>query len=251
MTKWERRTDPATLATWLGDGDELAVLDAREQGVFFARHLFHAVCVPLSHLELLLPTLVPRPSTRVVWCDDGSGDLADRAAVVSNALGWTDCHVLDGGTEAWAASGRELYAGVNVPSKAFGEHVEQAFGTPRITAPELRSLIDSGRDMVVLDSRPMNEFRTMSIPTGIDCPGAELVYRVKELAPDPDTLVVVNCAGRTRSIIGSQSLINAGLENEVVALENGTMGWELAGFEVARGDETHAPDPSEAAREWA
>ncbi len=90
----------------------------------------------------------------------------------------------------------------------------------------------------------------MSIPTGVDCPGAELVHRVKEMAPDPATLVVVNCAGRTRSIIGTQSLINAGLENRVVALENGTMGWELAGYQVARGHETHAPDPSDDSQTW-
>ena len=42
--------------------------------------------------------------------------------------------------------------------------------------------------------------------------------------------MVVNCAGRTRSIIGAQSLINAGVPNKVVALRNGTMGWSLAGF---------------------
>jgi hypothetical protein len=31
----------------------------------------------------------------------------------------------------------------------------------------------------------------------------------------------VNCAGRTRSIIGTQSLINAGVPNPVTALRNG------------------------------
>jgi len=83
----------------------------------------------------------------------------------------------------------------------------------------------------------------MSIPGGIDCPGAELVYRAHVAAPDPSTTVVVNCAGRTRSIIGAQSLINAGLPNPVMALENGTMGWHLAGLEVARGmnDSVRAP----------
>ena len=58
----------------------------------------------------------------------------------------------------------------------------------------------------------------MSIPTGVSVPGAELVYRVGALAPRPETLVVVNCAGRTRSIIGAQSLVNAGIPNRVAAL---------------------------------
>lgn len=239
-----------TLADWLVDGDELALLDAREQGVYFDSHHFHAACIPLSHIELMLHRLVPRRSTRIVWCDDGTGDLAQRAAARATELGWTMCAVLDGGTAAWAASGRELYSGVNVPSKAFGEFVEHAYDTPRIPASELKAMLDRGDDMVILDSRPIEEFRRMSIPAGTDCPGAELVHRVKEMAPDPATLVVVNCAGRTRSIIGAQSLINAGLENKVVALENGTMGWELAGFTVDRGRDVHAPDPTAASQQW-
>ena len=246
----------AELRDRLIDGGELALLDAREQGVYFQSHLFHAACVPLSQLELVLEDLVPRRSTPIVWCDaDGTaGGLADRAAARATELGWTDCSVLGGGTAAWAADGGELYSGVNVPSKAFGEYVEHTFDTPRMPATEVKGLLDAASrgeaDVVVLDSRPLNEFRNMSIPTGTDCPGAELVHRVKEMAPNPETLVIVNCAGRTRSIIGAQSLINAGLENRVVALENGTMGWELAGFEVARGHENHAPDPGPESRVW-
>lgn len=242
----------STLAEWLMDGEELALLDAREQGVYYLSHLFHAACIPLSSLELLLPRLVPRRDVRLVWCDGGNGDdLAQRAAAKATDLGWVNCHVLTGGCAAWEADGGELYAGVNVPSKAFGEHVEHVFDTPRIPASELQELLNSDTDMVVLDSRPMGEFQRMSIPTGVDCPGAELVHRIKEVAPDPNTLIVVNCAGRTRSIIGTQSLINAGVENRVVALENGTMGWELAGLTVSRGETTHAPDPSHIASEWA
>ena len=154
-------------------------------------------------------------------------------------------------SHAGQAQGHEVYTGVNVPSKAFGEHVEHREGTPRMPAADLKALLDAAADVIVLDSRPIEEFRRMSIPSGTDCPGAELVHRVKDLVPSADTLVVVNCAGRTRSIIGCQSLVNAGLPNRVVALENGTMGWELAGYAVDRGREDHAPDPSPTARAWA
>ena len=128
-----------------------------------------------------------------------------------------------------------------MPSKAFGEFVEHASGTPSIAASELDALMRAGADMVVLDSRPFDEYQRVSIPTAVNVPGAELVLRIHDIAPSPDTLVVVNCAGRTRSIIGAQSLINAGVPNKVVALRNGTMGWNLAGFACEHGKAQRAP----------
>ena len=234
---------PAELKAMLHDGRELALFDVREEGVFSQRHLLFAGSLALSRLELRVDTLVPRKGTRIVLCDGDDG-LAQRAAAKLVALGYRDVSVLAGGIEGWAKAGYELFSGVNVPSKAFGEFVEHHDNTPRMDAEEVKAKIDAGADMIILDSRPMTEFRNMSIPTGIDCPGAELVYRVHDLVKSADTLVVVNCAGRTRSIIGAQSLINAGIPNKVVALKNGTMGWHLAGFKVAKGETKHAPDPT-------
>jgi rhodanese-related sulfurtransferase len=104
---------------------------------------------------------------------------------------------------------------------------------------------------VVLDSRPFDEYGRVSIPTATNVPGAELVLRVRDLAPSPATMVVVNCAGRTRSIIGAQSLINAGVPNKVVALRNGTMGWTLAGLACDNGKALRAPPPSSDGLAWA
>jgi rhodanese-related sulfurtransferase len=224
-------------------GGELAVLDVREEGSFSNHHMLYASSLPLSRLELSICDLVPRRSTPIALCDDDDG-LSARAAVVLTRLGYTDVSILEGGMGGWAAAGFEVFSGVNVPSKAFGEFVEVNYHTPGISAEELKAKIESGEDMVVLDSRPIDEYRRMNIPTGIDVPGAELVYRVHDVAPSPDTLVVVNCAGRTRSIIGAQSLINAGIPNKVVALRNGTMGWELAGFDIERGNDKRALDTS-------
>ena len=233
-------------ARLLGDG-ELALLDLREQGTFGEGHILYASCLPLSRLELRARRLVPRRSVAVVLCDGGEG-LAERGAARLAALGYTDVRVLAGGLPAWMAAGYTAFTGINVPSKAFGEYVEHAFDTPSVSAEELKSMMDRGERLVVLDSRPMDEFRVMSIPGGVCCPGAELVHRVGDAAPDPDTTVVVNCAGRTRSIIGAQSLINAGIPNRVTALRNGTMGWHLAGYEVARGRSDRPPDRGEAWR---
>ena len=227
--------DAPTLRSWIGGTDELAILDAREEGEFGTSHLFWAVPCPLSRAELRIPVLLPRLTTRIVCVDDGRG-LAQKLAAVLEERGATDVHVLTGGTIAWEDAGYVLFSGVNVPSKAFGEWVEHHYGTESVDAAELKAWMDAGRDMVVLDSRPMDEFHRMSIPDGINVPGGELAYRIADLAPDPATTVVVNCAGRTRSIMGAESLRRAGVPNRVVALRNGTMGWQLAGFEVARGE---------------
>jgi rhodanese-related sulfurtransferase len=237
----------AELRRRLGGHGELALLDVREQGVHYRGHPFYASSAPLSRLEMLIAELVPRRSAPIVVFDGGEG-LAAKAAGRLAELGFADVMELDGGCAAWQAAGGELFSGINVPSKAFGEFVEHRYETPRISAAELRELQASRADFVVLDSRPFEEYQRMCIPGGIDTPGAELAYRVHDLVPDPDTLVVVNCAGRTRSIIGCQSLRNAGIANRVVALQDGTMGWELAGYDCERGASRRAPDPSPAGR---
>lgn len=231
------------LKAMLRDGEELAVIDVRDQGVYFHNHLLFACCIPLGRLELRVAGLIPRRDTRVVLCDGEDDGLARDAAKKLQQFGYTSVAFLTGGVAAWKTAGFEVFSGVNVVSKAFGEYVEHRYDTPRITARELAAKQEAGENMVILDSRPMEEFHNISIPGGVDCPGAELVYRVFDVAPDPDTLVVVNCAGRTRSIIGAQSLINANIPNSVVALKDGTMGWQLAGLEPASGETAHAPAP--------
>ena len=224
---------------------ELALLDVREQGVHYRGHPFYASSAPLSRLEMVIGDLVPRKTAPIVVFDGGEG-LVEQAAKRLAEMGYTSVEILEGGTEAWRSAGGELFSGVNVPSKAFGEFVEHAYETPRISADELDKLKASGQKMLVLDSRPLEEYQRMCIPGGIDMPGAELAYRVHDAAPDADTLVVVNCAGRTRSIIGCQSLKNAGIANRVVALKDGTMGWRLSGRTVEEGATRRAADPSSA-----
>ena len=227
----------------LGGLTEVALIDVRAEGAFAESHLLFAVSVPLDRLELSFAGLVPRQNTPVVLCDDGSGR-AEIAAERLTGFGYTSIEILDGGVAGWDDAGYELFSGVNVPSKAFGEFIEHEYGTPHLPAEELKAKIEAGDDIVVLDSRPAQEFLRMNIPGAICCPGAELVYRLPDIVAHPETLVVVNCAGRTRSIIGSQSLINAGVPNRVVALKNGTMGWHLAGYALEHGKSRLAPEVS-------
>jgi rhodanese-related sulfurtransferase len=207
---------------------ELVLLDAREEAPFSEAHPLFAANLPLSRLEVDAARRIPRRDTLIVAYDDGEG-LALKAAQRLAALGYRQLALLEGGLAGWRDAGGEIFSDVNSPSKAFGELVESRRHTPSLSAPEVKALLDARADVVVLDVRRFDEYNTMSIPQGISVPGAELVLRARELAPRPETRIIVNCAGRTRSIIGAQSLVNAGIPNPVSALRNGTIGWVLAG----------------------
>jgi rhodanese-related sulfurtransferase len=244
-----KRTTAAELHANLQGDTEIALLDVREEGAFSDRHILTASNAPLSRFERLVPALVPRRATPIVLCDEDER-LARRAAELLAAHGYENLAILHGGLQSWIAAGYAVFSGVYVPSKAFGEFVEVSYETPHIDSIELKRMLDAGEDVVVLDSRPFDEYHWIGIPGAIDCPSGELVWRVRETVPSPDTLVVVNCGGRTRSIIGAQILIDARLPNKVVSLKDGTQGWHLAGLEVARGQDRIAPPPRDQALTW-
>lgn len=231
----------SALKALLGETDEYAFLDVREHGQYGEGHPFFCVNLPYSVIEERAPLLVPRRQTLCVIMDDGDG-VAELAHGRLAAMGYTALVVLEGGAPAWAAAGYTLFKGVNVLSKSFGEMVEEACHTPSVSAEDLLEMQRRGEPLVMLDGRPPHEFHKMSLPGAQSCPNAELAYRLPELVKDDDTPVVVNCAGRTRSIIGAQSLRNAGFKNPVYALRNGTQGWRLAGFDLCHGEEPQ-PQP--------
>lgn len=224
--------DARQLKAWIHDDAELALLDVREHGQYGESHLFFAVPLPYSTLELEIERMVPRKSARVVvYGDNTSAGAVSASARILSRLGYTSVRALQGGIEAWKQAGYSTFAGVNLPSKTFGELAEHAYGTPSVSADELHKMLnDENENIVVLDGRPVQEYRKMNIPGAICCPNGELALRVGELVPDPKTTIVINCAGRTRSIIGAQTLINLDIPNKVYALENGTQGWYLADY---------------------
>ncbi|MDQ2147665.1 rhodanese-like domain-containing protein [Alcaligenaceae bacterium C4P045] len=234
---------PDDLHTALNARGELAVVDVRDLGVFAQKHLLAATPAPLAHLALVIGHLVPRADTPIVLTDLDES-LVHTARERLREWGYSRISILAGGTLAWEAAGFEVFSGVNVLSKAFGEIVEHEAGTPHIDVASLRERIARRDNLVIVDGRTPEEFKNFSLPGAHSVPNAELPYRIRELAPDPDTLIVVNCAGRTRSIIGAQTLIDAGVPNPVVSLKDGTMSWLLDGHTLDQGREHALPEPS-------
>jgi rhodanese-related sulfurtransferase len=214
--------------------DEIALLDLRHEAAFATGHPLFAVNMAAGRIALEAELRLPRKDVPVVVYDAGEG-LVSQAADRLGALGYTNVRQLDGGLQGWQRAGYELFQDVNSYAKAFGELVESRRHTPSLPADDVAALLARKANVAVLDVRRFDEYATMNIPGSVSVPGAELVLRAGRVAPDPETTIIVNCAGRTRSIIGAQSLINAGVANKVLALRNGTIGWTLARHDLEHG----------------
>jgi rhodanese-related sulfurtransferase len=221
---------------------EIAFLDVREHGEYGEGHPFLVVSCPYSRLEILAPAIVPRKTVLVLLIDSGDG-VAKRAAGRLADLGYTDIAVVAGGTPAWEQAGFNLFKGVNVPTKTLGELAEHAWHVETIGPQDLAQWQSEGRPHRLFDARPAAEHRKMALP-GAEClPNGELLHRLAAVANDPEVPIIVACAGRTRGLIGAAGLKRAGIPNPVFALENGTQGWALAGFQLLHGRQA-APFPS-------
>src|SRR3954471_17533429 len=214
--------------------EEIALLDVRHEAAFATGHPLFAANMAAGRIELEAAVRLPRKDVSIVLYDAGEG-LVPQSAEQFKALGYTNIRQLEGGLEGWRSADYEIFEDVNSYAKAFGELVEHRRHTPSLAADEVAALIESKANIQILDVRRFDEYATMNIPGSISVPGAELVLRAGRAAPDPQTTIIVNCAGRTRSIIGTQSLINAGVANKVVALRNGTIGWTLASQKLEHG----------------
>ncbi len=218
-----------------------ALFDIREAGEADAGQIPGATFLPRRQIEFRIRDLVPAPDTRIVIYDADDGR-AHLAAETLNALGYERVDWLDGGLPAWRGAGGGTAEGSNVPCKDFGERVLVSSRIPYIAAQTLKERVDRGERIVICDVRTPDEHRSGCIPQGHSAPSFELALHAADLRQNFDT-VVVNCAGRTRSIIGTSTLHMLGVDT-AVALENGTMGWRLAGYELERGAVRRLPPAS-------
>lgn len=215
-------------------GVEHALFDVREAGEAHRGHVFGSSFLPRRQIELRIGALVPSRATPITLVDAGNGDRrAQRAAATLARLGYASVGVLEGGTTGWTASGRTLAEGSNVPSKLFGEQVHEGEQVPRLPVQDLHRWQSEGRAHTVCDIRSPEEYARSRIPGARGAFGTELALLAADLR-ELGHPVIVHCSGRTRSIIACQTLRLLGVP-QAYALENGTMGWQLAGYELERG----------------
>ena len=236
---------PASLKALLASQQTYAFIDVRERGEFNQRQILGATNVPRRDLEYQMTRLVPVKGTPIVLCDEGVGPRAGLAADTLAAMGYTHVSLLDGGVEAWQRAGYELVEGTNVPCKDFGEKVLVTKQVPEMSVEEYQARVARGEQFILIDTRTPEEFRRGTLPGSRSIPNGELPLRITDVIGGRDTPLVIHCGGRTRSIIGAQTLREMGVKNPLVALKNGTMGWLLAGFSLQSGiDSEPLPPPS-------
>jgi rhodanese-related sulfurtransferase len=239
----------AALKSLLDRQATCAVIDVRDPGEYNDAHIPGSSLVPRRQIEFRMPKLVPWSGTQLIVCDD-DGRRAALAAATLESMGFTQVAVLAGGINRWTTEGYPTEWGVNVPSKDFGEKVQVLHHVAEMHPEELRARQQRGEKIVLLDSRTPEEHRRATIPGGRSAPNGEVALHIGDLAPDPETTVVVHCAGRTRSIVGARLLQRMGY-SKVFDLRNGTMGWMMAGLELETGStrlDLPAPSPESLAK---
>jgi rhodanese-related sulfurtransferase len=228
------------------DGGLFALLDVREQEEFLQGHMLLASPTPYSRLEFIVPLLIPCKTVPVVVMDSGENDdnRARKASRLLAELGYTQVHILEGGLAGWRSAGYEVFEGTSIMAKGYAEILEREKEVPGYTPEEIKEQLAQGRDVAFVDIRVPEEFIKMSLPESINAPGCESAYRFLDIAPNPDTLVVVNCGARTRAILCAQMLIDFGVSNPIASLKGGTMEWKRSGFELEYGATKKIAPPS-------
>lgn len=234
-----RAVSPGQAKDSVHGGGEIAFLDVREAGEFGEGHPLFAVPCPYSRLELQVAAFVPRKDVAVLLIDGGDG-VAEQAARRLEALDYRNVVWIEGGAPGWQAAGFALFKGVNVPSKTLGELAETLWHPRMIDTKTLAKWQAEGRDFGFFDTRSPAEYAKMRVPGAVCLPNGELAHRFDDVMGAGEKPVVVTCAGRTRGILGAAGLTLAGVGNPVYALENGTQGWALEGFELERGNSADA-----------
>ncbi|MGV9800260.1 rhodanese-like domain-containing protein [Mycobacterium sp. NPDC003449] len=230
-----QRITAAELLDALQNSDrQIALLDLRSPLERSNGHIAVSAGLPLHELEQRVADLVPNLGTSIVLA--GHPELDERGAELLAGLGYRDIALLDNGIDGWKSAGGRIYTGTNVRSKTLGEWIEHTYGTPTVDSETVEAWRTAGEDVVILDSRTPAEYHNHHIPGGHNTGGgAEIAYRAAQVITDPSTKVVINCQGRTRGIVGAQSLISTGIANPVFSLHNGTPAWQQSGLPLVFG----------------
>lgn len=205
-------------------GEPFALIDGRERREHVNGHWFGSTNIPLSVLASLISRLLPQrnfPIHLLDWQDAQS----DAVARQLSELGFSNVKRCK--TSQPDAFGQGFVKGEYVWSKAFGEVVAHSSDLPEVTPAEY---LANHTDARLFDVRPTAEYSQFTIPDSQSLPNSLLLDNM-EVLKKTDTMALLHCAGRTRSIIGACTLKAAGYTGPYAIFKGGTQAWQLDGLE--------------------
>jgi rhodanese-related sulfurtransferase/DNA-binding transcriptional ArsR family regulator len=106
-------------------------------------------------------------------------------------------------------------------------------GATEISREELRDRASAG-DVVVLDVRPVEEYRSGHVPGAVSMPVDELADRIAELPDDAD--IVVYCRGEYCVLAYDAVRILSDSGRRAIRLNDGMLEWRLANLPIDAGE---------------
>jgi rhodanese-related sulfurtransferase len=203
--------------------DDFILLDIRTRIEYAEEHVAGATNIPLEELEKMKKYL-PTDIDIVVMGDGSKCQLSLGGSEKLIDWGFKRIKNFEGGTEAWKAEAYPTTIGV-VSEVRF-------FNIPQLSAPELKTSLDSGIGINLIDVRSALEFSQGHIPgaRNISFVDVEALAQANALNLDSN-IVIYGVDNPVKSEMAAQILLANGAK-EISVLTGGFPAWKAQNYQI-------------------
>ena len=97
------------------------------------------------------------------------------------------------------------------------------------TVLDVKSRLDKGEKLLLIDVREESEFATDHIPSAIHLSKGVIERDIELAVPDLGTEIILYCGGGFRSALSAENLARMGYSN-VISMDGGIRVWRESGF---------------------
>ena len=210
---------------------DVAFIDVRNRKTYVQQFAFGAVHCCLDRLKFVVADLVPNKKTSLIIIG-ATHSVIPKVISILNKKKFSNYYFIKNNYRAWAKAKLPMWAGEFTLSKAFGEWIEKTGSIRNIYPKELHRLHQKKPNTFLqIDARPKQEYEKFTLPFSKQCSGGELPAYLESNHTNKD--LIVHCAGRTRSIVAYQTLLDFNIKNKKFVLNGGTQNWVLHGLDRA------------------
>lgn len=102
-----------------------------------------------------------------------------------------------------------------------------------LTLDDVKAKLDRKEKFLLIDVREESEYAADHLPGAIHLGKGIIERDVENRVPDPDTPVVLYCAGGFRSVLAADNLQKMGY-TQVLSMNGGVRGWREKGFPLTK-----------------